>query len=136
MAPWPLVTRVAVLDALVGGLTRTPARSHVLRGPTGVGKTTLAAAVASTLAGRGRTVVPVVALQELRSVPLGALAPLLATAPIQTDGDVSARLGELMALIGRHANDLCSLLMMHRCSTMPPPQPCTNSFASLVCLLS
>lgn len=105
MASWPLVTRVAVLDALVGGLTRSPARSQLLRGPTGVGKTTLAAAVATTLAGRGRTVVPVVALDELRSVPLGALAPLLATAPIEGDGDVSARLGELMALVGRHSNE-------------------------------
>ncbi|UYN82968.1 MAG: hypothetical protein KIT89_09645 [Microcella sp.] len=109
MAPWPLVARTAVLDALIEGLTRTPARSQLLRGATGVGKTTVAAAAASSLAARGRTVVPVVALDELRGVPLGALAPLLAVAPTDapagTVSDISTRLADLMTLVGRHASD-------------------------------
>lgn len=109
MAPWPLVARTAVLDSLIDGLTRTPARSQLLRGATGVGKTTVAAAAASSLAGRGRTVVPVVALDGLRGVPLGALAPLLAVAPTEAGADaasdISTRLAELMALVGRHASD-------------------------------
>ena len=105
MPPWPLVARTTVLDSLVDGLTASPARAQLLRGASGVGKTTLAAAVASTLAARGRTVVPVVALDELRSVPLGALAPLLATAPGDAAGDVGMRLNELMAVVGRHASE-------------------------------
>lgn len=109
MAPWPLVARTAVRDALIDGLTRTPARSQLLRGATGVGKTTVAAAAASSLAARGRTVVPVVALDELRGVPLGALAPLLAVAPTEASaavvGDISTRLADLMTLVGRHASE-------------------------------
>ncbi len=105
MPPWPLVARTDLLDSLVGGLTGSPARAQMLRGASGVGKTTLAAAVASALSARGRTVVPVVALDELRGVPLGALAPLLATAPGDASGDVGARLNELMTLVGRHAGE-------------------------------
>ena len=105
MPPWPLVARTAVLDSLLGGLTGSPARAQLLRGASGVGKTTLAASVASALAARGRSVVPVVALDELRGVPLGALAPLLATAPGDVTGDVGARLNELMTVVGRHAGE-------------------------------
>lgn len=104
MPPWPLVARTDVLDSLVGGVTGTPARAQLLRGASGIGKTTLAASVASTLAARGRTVVPVVALDELRGVPLAALAPLLAVAPGDATGDVGARLHDLMTLVGRHAD--------------------------------
>ncbi len=105
MPAWPLVARTELLDSLVGGLTGSPARAQLLRGASGVGKTTLAASVASTLASRGRTVVPVVALEELRGVPLGALTPLLATAPGDPAGDIGARLNDLMTLVGRHAAD-------------------------------
>ena len=105
MPPWPLVARTDLLDSLVGNLTGSPTRSQLLRGASGVGKTTLAASVASTLASRGRTVVPVVALDELRGVPLGALAPLLATAPGDPGGDVGVRLSELMTLVGRRASE-------------------------------
>ncbi|MBX9472206.1 LuxR C-terminal-related transcriptional regulator [Microcella sp.] len=105
MPPWPLVARTDVLDSLIGGLTGSPSRAQLLRGASGVGKTTLAASVASTLVASGRTVVPIVALEELRSVPLGALAPLLATARGDTASDVGTRLNELMALVGRHARE-------------------------------
>ena len=116
MANWPIVARTTVVDALVDGLARRPARSQLLRGPSGVGKTTVAAAAAAALAARGRTVVPVVALAELTAVPLGALAPLLASssaappaeasATIATPaaGGVADRLAELVALVGRRAD--------------------------------
>ena len=104
MGTWPIVARAAMRDELVDGLTRTPPRSQLLRGPSGVGKTTLAAGVAAALAARGRTIVPVVALDELRDVPLGALAPLLASSSIGEHDDVAARLSELVALVGRHAD--------------------------------
>jgi DNA-binding CsgD family transcriptional regulator len=118
MASWPIVARTAVVDVLVDGLARRPARSQLLRGASGVGKTTVAAAAAAALAARGRTVVPVVALAELSTVPLGALAPLLAAAstspaaspaaagPEGADGPggVADRLAELVALVGRRAD--------------------------------
>lgn len=103
MPSWPIVARPAVVDALAEGLARRPARSHLLRGPSGVGKTTVAAAVAATLGAQGRTIVPVVALAELSEVPLGALAPLL-SAPVEGASDVAARLSELVAIVGRHAD--------------------------------
>ena len=105
MASWPLIARTAELDALVAGLTRTPARAQLLRGPSGVGKTTLAAAIATTLKARKRTIVPVVALDELRGVPLGALAPLLASAPVDDKDHLSERLGALIAMVGQRADD-------------------------------
>ena len=37
MGTWPIVARGAVVDGLVAGLTRTPPRSQLLRGPSGVG---------------------------------------------------------------------------------------------------
>lgn len=103
MPNWPIVARPAVVDGLVEGLTRRPPRSQLLRGPSGVGKTTVAAAVAAALGARGRTIVPVVALAELSAVPLGALAPLLST-PAAGAGDVAARMSELVAVVGRHAD--------------------------------
>lgn len=121
MASWPIVARTAIVDALVDGLARRPARSQLLRGASGVGKTTVAAAAAAALAARGRTVVPVVALAELSTVPLGALAPLLATASAApsaagidtaevdraggpSGAGVADRLAELVALVGRRAD--------------------------------
>jgi len=104
MGTWPIVTRGSLVDALTAGLTRTPPRAQLLRGPSGVGKTTLAAGVAAAIAARGRTIVPVVALAELREVPLGALAPLLASSSVAEHADIAVRLSELVALIGRHAD--------------------------------
>ncbi len=104
MPSWPIVARTAVINTLVEGLARRPARSHLLRGPSGVGKTTVAAAVATALGAQGRTIVPVVALAELSEVPLGALAPLLST-PVGGETDVAARLSELVAIVGRHADN-------------------------------
>lgn len=105
MGMWPIVPRTGVTSRLVPGLERAPARAQMVRGASGIGKTTVAAAVASTLAARGRTVVPIVALAELRDVPLGALTPLLSASSVATHGDVTARLSELMAVVGRNAGD-------------------------------
>jgi len=120
MTSWPIVARTAVVDAIVDGLARRPARSQLLRGASGIGKTTVAAAAAVALSARGRTVVPVVALAELNAVPLGALAPLLASTSSTsvaaatgspagppagpTRGGVADRLAELVALVGRRAD--------------------------------
>lgn len=104
MASWPIIARTDHIDALVTALSTRPARAQMLRGPSGIGKTTVAAAVSSTLADHGRTIVPVIALAELRQVPLGALAPLLGSSRFAEIDDVGARLHELMGIVGRHAD--------------------------------
>ena len=104
MGSWPIIARPDHVDRLVEALAAHPARAQMLRGPSGVGKTTVAAAAASALAAKGRTIVPVVALDELRDVPLGALSPLLAAARFAPHDDVADRLQELIALVGAHAD--------------------------------
>lgn len=103
MRSWPVISRTAQVDALVTALSARPARAQMLRGPSGIGKTTIAAAASHTLGERGRTIVPLIALAELQHVPLGALAPLLGSSRFADIDDVGARLQELMALVGRHA---------------------------------
>ena len=104
MGSWPIVARPDHVDRLVDALVARPARAQMLRGPSGVGKTTVAAAAASALAAKGRTIVPVVALDELRDVPLGALSPLLGASRFAPHDDVGERLHELIALVGSHAD--------------------------------
>ncbi len=104
MAGWPIVARADETSRLAAALLARPSRAQMLRGPSGIGKTTLAAAVAQSAAAEGRTVVPIVALDELRAVPLGALAPLLAASRFAEQEDVGERMRELMAVVGRHAD--------------------------------
>lgn len=103
MGSWPIVARPEIARALQDALTAQPPRSQLLRGPSGTGKTTIAAEVAAGLAARGRTVVPIVALDELRDIPLGAFAPLLASSRFADVDDVAERMRGLLALVGRHA---------------------------------
>lgn len=104
MAGWPIVARADETARLAAALLARPPRAQMLRGPSGIGKTTLAAAVAQSAAAEGRTVVPIVALDELRAVPLGALAPLLAASRFAEQDDVGERMRELMSVVGRHAD--------------------------------
>ncbi|MBU1250932.1 MAG: LuxR C-terminal-related transcriptional regulator [Actinobacteria bacterium] len=104
MGSWPIVARPDHVDRLVDALAARPARAQMLRGPSGVGKTTVAATAASALAAKGRTIVPVVALDELRDVPLGALSPLLGAERFAPHDDVADRLQQLIALVGAHAD--------------------------------
>ena len=79
---WPLVGRDSLLERITATL-RSPAASVViLCGPSGVGKTRLAAEAASVLENDGWLVVPIVASETMSSIPLGALAPALAREPI------------------------------------------------------
>ncbi len=104
MGTWPIIARPEPVERLIEALDARPARAQLLRGPSGVGKTTVAAAAATALATRGRTIVPIVALDELRGVPLGALAPLLASTRFTPSDSVEERLHALVALVGAHAD--------------------------------
>ena len=62
---WPVMVRPELRDPLVAALATRPARSQMLRGASGIGKTTLAAQVGEELTRLDMTVVPVVALNVL-----------------------------------------------------------------------
>ncbi|MEP6481808.1 MAG: AAA family ATPase, partial [Rhodoglobus sp.] len=79
---WPLVGRQGLLERITATL-RSPAASVViLCGPSGVGKTRLAAETAALLESDGWLTVPVTASETMASIPLGALAPALSREPI------------------------------------------------------
>ncbi len=61
-------------------LLARPARAQLITGPAGIGKTTLARAIAADLSRQGRTIVPIIGVAELRAVPAAALAPVLLSA--------------------------------------------------------
>ncbi|MGV8885634.1 MAG: LuxR C-terminal-related transcriptional regulator [Microbacteriaceae bacterium] len=105
MGSWKIVPREGTREQLVESLTGSRRRSVLLRGPSGVGKTTLAADVAATLTARGSTVVPIVALAELSAIPLGALAPLLSSTRLAHLDNSTDRLGALVAMIGAGATN-------------------------------
>jgi len=102
MARWPVVPRESERDAVLAALRGPRPRSIMLRGPSGVGKTTLGAHISSALRADGRTVIPVIGLSELVDVPLGALAPVLATAGRHDIESVSERVQALVGVVGEN----------------------------------
>ncbi|WP_219949616.1 LuxR C-terminal-related transcriptional regulator [Salinibacterium sp. M195] len=102
MARWPVVPRESERDAVLAALRGPRPRSVMLRGPSGVGKTTLGAHIAQILRADGRTVVPVIGLAELVDVPLGALAPVLASAGRHDLESVSDRVQALVGVVGEN----------------------------------
>lgn len=84
---------------MVAALSNVPARSHVLRGASGIGKSTIAAQVSARLVASGRRVVPIVALAELREIPLAALAPVLSARAV-TGENLEERVHALVRLLG------------------------------------
>lgn len=85
---WPVLARTDIVGRLVDGVIRKPARSAMLRGASGIGKTSIAIQAARRLEALGRQATGVVALAELREIPLGALLPAL------TDDDPDHGLAE------------------------------------------
>jgi DNA-binding CsgD family transcriptional regulator len=81
---WPLCGRDDEI-AYLGALLRRR-RGALLAGPSGVGKTRLASAVAAELEPAGWTLVRLVASQPVAGIPLGALAGLLTPGAPPGDG--------------------------------------------------
>ena len=102
MARWPVLPRESERDAVLAALRGPRPRSVMLRGPSGVGKTTLGAHISLALRADGRTVVPVIGLAELVDVPLGALAPVLASSGRHDLESVSDRVQALVAVVGEN----------------------------------
>ncbi|MFZ4894225.1 LuxR C-terminal-related transcriptional regulator [Plantibacter sp. Mn2098] len=86
---WPIVIDESLRDRLVEQIRTKSGRVQLILGPSGIGKSTHAAAIAAALEAEGFTALYVVGMPELRDVPLGALAPLLAAtgAPIEEPTD-------------------------------------------------
>jgi DNA-binding CsgD family transcriptional regulator len=99
--PWPLRGRDGELADLVALLNRR--HGVLLAGSSGVGKTSLAAAVALELERGGRTIVRLVASRQMSRIPLGTLAALLADAGRPSVDGVAAYV-DVRAQIERIAN--------------------------------
>jgi DNA-binding CsgD family transcriptional regulator len=82
---WQVLVNEHVHAQLVDRIVAKSGRLQQLRGPAGVGKTTLAASVARRLETQGFGILPIFGLRELSAIPLAALTPLLILA-----GDVPA----------------------------------------------
>ena len=96
---WPFRARDGEIADL-GALLRRR-RGALLAGPSGIGKTSLAVAVAEELAPAGWTVVRVVASRPTARIPLGALAALLT--PAGPPDDSAAASAQVRAGIGATA---------------------------------
>jgi len=101
---WPLIHRGAVHAQTLSALAARPFSAALLTGPTGIGKSTLARQVLAEVEADGRRVVHVLALRELREVPLGAFAPALEFTPSGAAGDLSSRLSNVVGSIAEFHN--------------------------------
>ncbi len=101
---WPTVIDTVERDRLVDAARSRRARVQLIRGPSGIGKSTLAASVASALEVTGYTVLRVVGMPELRDVPLGAMTPLLGSTGLPDDASTTDRLQRLFASVSPSAS--------------------------------
>lgn len=84
LARWPLVGRRPLLDHLIGALGPEP-RCLVVTGAAGIGKTRVAAELASAAEDRGWALATAMASRSAAGIPYGALAPLLPTEHVLAD---------------------------------------------------
>jgi len=82
LAPWPLAGRDAVVDRGVSALSGH-ARTLIVSGDSGVGKTRVAAAIGAALTERGWTVLTASATSIMAAVPLGVLLAILPSDRLQ-----------------------------------------------------
>ena len=100
---WPIVDRPDLRAAAFGELRAHPPRAVVLRGPSGIGKTTLASAIAAEWAAGGGQVLEVVGLAELRGAPLAPFVPLLAAMGAEPGAATGITAHDVIAAVGATA---------------------------------
>lgn len=100
MLDWHIIADPGLRDSIVQSVRTRSGRVQLLLGESGIGKTTLASAVARALEDAGYSVLPIVGLAELKAVPLAAMTPLLARARSGADNlSASERLQALFAFV-------------------------------------
>ena len=105
MSQWPVIAPVAIVAEALEALEQRPRRALLLRGPSGIGKTTVAAHVATAAQRRGLAIIPIVAIESLSQVPLGALAPLLADERFSEAVDTASRYQLLLSLLSSRGEE-------------------------------
>lgn len=98
---WPIVVDESVRDRIADRVESQRARVQLIVGASGIGKSTLASAVSARLEASGFSALPVIGMPELREIPLGALAPLLASTGAPPSEPTSDRLHRLFSLASR-----------------------------------
>jgi len=96
---WPIIVDDGLRDALAAALAGPSPRVQLIVGVAGLGKSTLAAEVVGSLVDTGMIVLPVIALKELATVPLAAMAPALATVGGEPSDAVGQRLQRLFDVV-------------------------------------
>ena len=102
---WPIQLDTVLLDTLVERVAARPGKVQLLRGPSGIGKTTLASAVTRRLADEGRILLPVIGVRELASIPLAAMAPVLALGDIDPGMSTADRVQRLFGVVAAQRDD-------------------------------
>jgi DNA-binding NarL/FixJ family response regulator len=96
---WPIIVDDGLRDALAAALAAASPRVQLISGVAGLGKSTLAAEVVGTLVVGGTIILPVIALKELATVPLAAMAPALATVGGEQSEAAGQRLQHLFDVV-------------------------------------
>jgi DNA-binding CsgD family transcriptional regulator len=109
MNQWPILPRAEV-DTILEQLESRPRKAVLLRGPSGIGKTTVASQVGAAATKAGLTIAPIVALESLSTVPLGALAPLLTSAQFSGSADIALRHQDFLSLLSSRSDDYVLLV--------------------------
>jgi hypothetical protein len=121
-SPWPLVGRDAVRERALAAL-RGPARTVALHGASGVGKSRLAAEVASDLEQDGWLSASVCGNPALSALPLATLAPVLArdsSGPIASAADPVALFAAASAALTQIARGSRILLVLEDAAFADP----------------
>jgi DNA-binding CsgD family transcriptional regulator len=108
---WPLLGRQSEIDEFGRTLARAEKGSIVLVGPPGVGKTRLALEALAIAKAHGRACVQAVASRAAATIPLGALAPLLAST-VNVDGGRHALIAAGLAALEAAGGDEPAVLFV------------------------
>ncbi|GAA1520659.1 LuxR C-terminal-related transcriptional regulator [Nocardioides humi] len=108
--PWPILDRPDIEGAVERELTSRRPRAVLLRGPSGIGKTTAAQRVAERATARDLTPLAIVGLTELREAPLAPFLPVLPAIGVRYRAPTGLTTRDLIAALGARADSLLLLV--------------------------